>query len=433
MYNLKTKREYEIRRDILYDHKIASALNLFWTGFILYTLAYNLYINHTINSVKLLNQIQYLGFFLIIVSSFFLVKIHLDNSYLSFIFYIFCLWNCLIITRGFQTTTDFFQYSIWEAYLGILPFMAPVILLFKIDLIYFKKLFNVINILGVFFLILCVWHWRQLMAQDEDELYRYLTEYLVRDLCVPLGFLLITFNYHTFQRRFFVLATIILALFFSIIRARRGLIFLQVSYLMSFFGIYIYSRKRKFLKLFFYLMFLAIFCLGGIYVYRSFKGSTFKFLAERIDEDTRTGVEVCFYQDFSLKDWLIGRGIRGEYYCPGIDNAIFNDYRNTIETGYLNIILRGGIISLGLMLLIFIPALIKGLFYSQNLLSKAAGLWILLWIFDLYPTVVDTFTLHYLLVWISVGICYSREIRNMTDDEITKLLTYKSGKSQPSV
>jgi hypothetical protein len=89
-----------------------------------------------------------------------------------------------------------------------------------------------------------------------------------------------------------------------------------------------------------------------------------------------------------------------------------------IETNYLQIILKGGIISLGLLLLIIVPACIKGIFYSKNMLSKAAGIWILLWIFCLYPANVDTFTMNYLLVWMCVGICYTKKIRNMPDDFI---------------
>src|SRR5690606_38435429 len=83
-----------------------------------------------------------------------------------------------------------------------------------------------------------------------------------------------------------------------------------------------------------------------------------------------------------------------------------------------NIILKGGIVSLGLLLLILIPAIMKGLFDSRNSLAKAAAFWILLWIIYLYPTAVTTFTLHYILVWVSVAICYTKNIRAMDDNEL---------------
>jgi hypothetical protein len=124
-------------------------------------------------------------------------------------------------------------------------------------------------------------------------------------------------------------------------------------------------------------------------------------------------------------DWIIGKGMLGEYYCPGIDSGdgTFTAYRGVIETGYLQMILKGGILSLLLYLLIIIPAIIKGVFYSKNILSKAAGIWVFLSLIDLYPATVTAFSMQYLLVWISIGICYSKEIRNMPESTVVEILS----------
>ena len=129
------------------------------------------------------------------------------------------------------------------------------------------------------------------------------------------------------------------------------------------------------------------------------------------------------YADMTTNDWIIGKGINGKYFCPTIDNV--NDatgYRESIETGYLQIILKGGLVSLTLLLLILIPAVYKGLFNSKNVLSKSAAIWIFLWIIYLKPIVGNTFSMHYLIVWIAVGICYSKKIRNMSDITIKSYL-----------
>jgi hypothetical protein len=94
-----------------------------------------------------------------------------------------------------------------------------------------------------------------------------------------------------------------------------------------------------------------------------------------------------------------------------------------IETDYLNIILKGGIISLVLLFLIAIPAVIKGLFFSKNILSKAAAFWIIIWLVELYPANVNSFSLNHILVWISIGICYSKEIRNYTESHVSAALS----------
>jgi hypothetical protein len=119
-------------------------------------------------------------------------------------------------------------------------------------------------------------------------------------------------------------------------------------------------------------------------------------------------------------DWIIGKGIKGQYYCPNVDEDAVTNYRSVIETGYLQIILKGGLISLALFVLITVPAIFKGIFYSKNILSKAAGIWILLSLLSLYPATVNTFSLRYLLVWISIGICYSNKIRNIPDKVLEK-------------
>jgi hypothetical protein len=143
---------------------------------------------------------------------------------------------------------------------------------------------------------------------------------------------------------------------------------------------------------------------------------------ERGDEDTRSAVEIYFYDDMKTKDWIIGKGINGEYFAPDIEKEQLTNYRSNIETGYLQTILKGGLISLGLFILIAVPALLKGIFYSRNILSKAAGIWILMALINSYPSTVNTFTLRYLLVWISIGICYSKEIRQMENSYIKDII-----------
>jgi len=122
------------------------------------------------------------------------------------------------------------------------------------------------------------------------------------------------------------------------------------------------------------------------------------------------------------KDWIAGRGIDGQYYCPS--GATEDGFRGVIESDYLQIILKGGMISLGLLLLITIPAIFKGFFNSKNILSKAAATWILLWLVALFPATVTTFSLNYIMVWISIGICYSKKIRNMDEDSVKEHFHY---------
>ena len=245
------------------------------------------------------------------------------------------------------------------------------------------------------------------------------------DLGISCGFILLTYKYHSTKRKLLAIATIVLILFFAIVRARRGLIVMTSGVILMSYLQYLFYSKKKILI--FYSTILLI-TLGSLYaasIYDIKANRIFSFIAERGDEDTRTGVELYFYADMKPLDWTIGRGVDGKYYCPNIEEDALANYRSVIETGYLQIILKGGLISLILLLLITIPAIVKGIFYSNNMLSKAAGIWIFLALTSLYPATVDTFSMRYLLVWISVGICYSKEIRNIPDEVLKEYFLQK--------
>jgi hypothetical protein len=231
---------------------------------------------------------------------------------------------------------------------------------------------------------------------------------------MPCTFLIIAFSYQTKKIRYLAWFVAFLTIIFAIIRARRGMLFTLVTPMIFATFIYFLESKKKIGLI---LVSLVAVVFIGIYGMMFFNESSFfDSFKSRVDEDTRTGVEECYYSDMKAGDWVIGKGINGAYYCPHIDPNSLTDYRSIIETDYLNIILKGGIISLALFLLVTVPAAVKGIFYSNNNLSKACGFWILLWIMNLYPTTVVSFNLNYLLVWIAVAICYNDKIRGIPED-----------------
>jgi hypothetical protein len=111
----------------------------------------------------------------------------------------------------------------------------------------------------------------------------------------------------------------------------------------------------------------------------------------------------------------------GEYYCPGVDPL--KDTRFLIESGYLQTILKGGIISLVLFLMIAFPAIYLGILKSKNILSKASGTIVLLWLIDMFPWGMPAINIRYILVWTCIGICYSKAVRSLTDAEIKASLS----------
>jgi hypothetical protein len=245
-----------------------------------------------------------------------------------------------------------------------------------------------------------------------------MAESFSRHLGIPCTFLLLAYSYQIKKIKYLVLLVIFITILIAIVRARRGMLFTLATPMIFAAFIYFIESKKKIAMIL--VSIIAVVFIAGFGLMYFGESSFFNSFKSRIDEDTRSGVEVCFYSDMKTNDWIVGKGISGEYYCPGVGQNSISDYRSIIETDYLNIILKGGIISISLFLLIVLPAAVKGIFYSSNNLSKAAGFWIIIWLMNLYPTTVVAFNLNYVILWIAVGICYNKKIRNIPE-EVMKL------------
>ncbi len=395
---------------------INKRLNLFWIGFVIYSVAFTISRSTFVNNNVCL-AIQLFGLFLFIPPAINLIQFKFDNIYLKTTYFLYLIWLFFIIIRGFLFNYLFIKTMLFDAYEGVFIYFVPLILLFPRNLAFYKKIFTVIAILGIFYIIYDIIFFKALLNPDSDDITgQEIVEYFSKTLSISCGFLLLTYLYHSNKRKALAFFVIILTLLLAAIKARRSLIFMCLSILICTCIIYFYINKSKSSNIILFLIFLMFISLFGFKVFNNNKNGLFSLITTRANDDTRTGVELFFYADMKTADWIIGRGINGQYYCPSVSPT--DDYRSGIETDYLNIILKGGIISLALLFLIVVPAIFKGIFYSKNILSKAAGIWILLWLIDLYPTPVTKFTLHYLLVWISIGICYSKKIRNLSEANI---------------
>ncbi len=394
--------------------------NIFWIGFIVYTTSYVFGQSGHIN-LKICHALQLSGLIAIIPAAIHLIRFKFANKYLQIVFIFYCFWLLTVIVRGFSFNYLFVNKMLFDASFGLMPYLAPLILLFPKNLFSYKKVFDVIILLGILYIFYDVVFIKDLLNADRTSVISLgIVEY-GSFLSLPVCFLLLTFPYHSIKRKMFSLVVILLTLLFAIIRARRGLIFICASTLIFSYLFYLAYSKNRFLIIASSIFLLAIGINFVKDIYLKKQANIFSFLIERGTEDTRTGIESYFYDDMKAKDWVYGRGIIGRYFCPGIDENNITGFRSVIETGYLQIILKGGLISLGLFLLIAIPAIIKGFFFSKNILSKAASIWIFLSLINLYPAFENIFILKHLLFWISIGICYSLTLRNIPE---TKMRLY---------
>jgi hypothetical protein len=399
------------------NQKMLKNINYFCFGFVIYAVSYIFSITIYANA-NICQFLEIVGLLLFVYGAMNLIQFKIDNIYLKIVYVLYIAWLITIIPRGFHFNFEYLKGILFSPF-GILLYSVPLVLLFPRNLGLYKKMFNIIFILNFFFIAYDILFIKDLINPDQSNLdSQGLIENFSQILSIHTGFLLLTYVYLTPKRKLFVLGIIVITLLFGIIRARRGLIFMTLCMIIFSYILYLFISKKKILVIFFS---TATFFFGALYLSKVFSQKNkglFSFLLERGTEDTRTSVEECFYQDFQPKDWIIGKGMDGEYYCPGVDENDITGYRPVIETGYLQIILKGGMVSLGLFLLIAIPAMIKGIFFSKNTFSKAAGIWIFLSLVYLYPAALNYFSLFYVLVWISIAICYSKNIRNMSENSV---------------
>jgi len=389
-------------------------LNLFWFGFVLYTSSYTISTTGMVN-YDVCQVFQILGILIFIPTGIYLIDYTIKNRYLQGLYILYLIWLLVTVIRGVEFNYNSLKFMLFDAWFGVFLYLVPLFLLFPKRLIYYKRIFDIIIILGVFYLIYDFIFIKELIRSGSDLKSQALVEYFSKTLATPSLFLLLTYKYHSFQRKVFAISLLVVTVFFAVIRARRGLLLMELIPVVLAYLLYLSNTNNKY-----FIVLMSIFLGGflvmfGIELFDASKVGLFDNLMDRGLVDTRSGVEICFYQDMGIQDWIIGRGMMGEYFCPGIDPDEVTGYRGTIETDYLNLILKGGLISLSLFLLITIPAFFKGLFYSDNLLSKAAAMWILWVLVNMYPSTIHTFTMQYILLWIAVGICYSKTIRDIPE------------------
>ena len=139
--------------------------------------------------------------------------------------------------------------------------------------------------------------------------------------------------------------------------------------------------------LFLMLLFLSLFYIKMDYLLETLE-DTFVVLFDRIDADTRSGVEDDFFRDFTgVEEWLFGRGMDGTYRSPSVAELDTMNRRG-IETGYLNIILHGG------------------LFLLFSYFSLSVIVYIIFHFVWLYPSGTPKLNLEYFVLWNFIAISY---------------------------
>ncbi|WP_313348905.1 O-antigen polymerase [Empedobacter sp.] len=344
--------------------------------------------------------------------------------------YVYSIWVILMIINGLSLEIRLFGRLFSNPEFAIILFF-PLLIYVPFTKNFFSKLIKFILIFNFIYLVMIVIFYFKFT--NDVNIY----EFISKRFAFANSFLLLIFGFLSRKKKIICLIIFFISILFALIFARRAQLFYIVMSLLFAWGLYVFYFKKTYI-LINALLGILLFCSIFIFNVDKMFESNFSILINRINDDTRSTTESDFSRDMSTIDWIIGKGINGRFKTSQLidldyegDSRSLEDkqYRYGIETGYLNIILKGGIIKLTLDLLIIGYAIFMGLFFGRNLMVKAAVFFLLLYLSTLYPENANSFTLRYLLVWISVAICLNKKIRKLNNSQFYNQYLYDANKA----
>jgi hypothetical protein len=352
----------------------------------------------------------------------FKVKTH----YSKFIFALFLLWTIYIIIKGIPKLVDG-AYN----YINLKQFISGLYLIYVIPFImfsepneYFIKKISVFSFrLSVIYLLFTIPFFNYFASDIVNKAEGYGGLF-----AVGASLLLLTLHYHSTRVKWIAWLTILVALLINSILARRNQVvyFGTIIFLTILINLFTESGLARRRRMYFLFGILVIFTIVFVFVLSN-RGK-FNNLIER----TATGMESRSSQieDFNMdlgankKDLILGRGMFGSYKVTHTLNR-FYEQRQGIENGYLQLILKGGLVYLLIIIIISIPAIYKGFFKSKNILCKAFAAIILTYFIDMIGFGVPTLTLKFIFIWVGIGVCYSNKMREYSDVYLKSVIGIK--------
>jgi hypothetical protein len=254
---------------------------------------------------------------------------------------------------------------------------------------------------------------------------------------VPMSFLVLFLPVLTFRWKMIILAFTIVAITADIgarshvIKFGIPVLLVSLFYLRSL----ITNKILEWVRKLFFILPLILFSLAVTDVFNVFNMHEYikgdyvhkdKYLnGEIIDDDLKDDSRSFLYIEVlqtaqKYNFWWIGRSpARGNE----SDNFGWIDDSNRgerigNEVGILNIFVWTGIVGVILYLMVFYRASYLAVNQSNNIFSKMLGLflafrWVYAWVED-----PNYFSLSYVFLWLTIGLCFSKSFRAMTNIEV---------------
>jgi len=313
--------------------------------------------------------------------------------------------NLLIIVRGDYSggikdlVLDKFAYDAIPAY--VLPF----IVLFLPNRKYFKLILQVLFFSMLF--ILPIWLINALDLVQEEYYAEAIGAYL------PFyGIILLQFRRRfSIRQQVEMIGIYLVYLLLMILNARRNMVVSLTLYFVLGIIISCYTLMRRSMRIRIIMLGGAFFVILLVFLnWDTLSTTVFSRILYRGFEDSRSGVELLMITDFAsspASDWVIGRGLDGTYaqMTENKDTYEVLADRGVIETGYLYLILKGGVLYVILILLFLFTAFFRGISFKKTHLT-GLSIVLLVYLLDLYMTnPVSYFSVRTVVFWLIVSVC----------------------------
>jgi hypothetical protein len=335
---------------------------------------------------------------------------------------IFSLYSLMLVAATFRLEARYLQWLLGRQYY-VLSFVLPVFILFsRIDMrvISYMIRYSLMFIPAMLLILLYV------LANINHEIWQQHL-YMMHIFNFALPFVLLNIHYLRGKDR---QKNMLIVLYLGLILAgaiygRRGYVLDMIMLFFFYYVIISFSKvvsiAKKLRNYFFVSLALFVFILmlgtlsNKLYIFE-------RGLNKDGWDDSRGRILEDFFADFGSYpgEWIWGRGLDG--WILRTINPEEGGYGDLIENGYLYILLKAGGFYLFLMMFILLFAAYLGWFKSRNQLTKAASAIIIIHVIGMISFNLPVFNAEYAMVWISVVICFSREIRRYTEEQVKLLL-----------
>lgn len=348
-----------------------------------------------------------------------------DSALVKFLKTFFIIVSIYLLITSLRFELFYIQEVFAERFF-FMPFLLPIIFLnIRYNGWFYKKILSLTYFFLPFALITLAF-----LLNFPKYLNYPLNVFIVHTFTYANSLLL--YVSHLYNNKKIAILLLLYYILFIIILAnagRRGETIEQLLPLFFFILIriksYNYSKTKKVLLLATSILFFTI---ASIFIYQnSSKIFLFQRGFNKEGFDVSRGETIAnFFSDFGTKplDYLKGRGLNGEVRKFSF-GKIERQYSRSIEIGYLNILLKGGLIYLIPMMWLFVVASFKGYFKTNNDLTKGLSLIIVLQLISMVSFGMANYSVYYMLLWIAVASCLDPYMRSLSNVEIMQFLNHK--------